>query len=166
MQICIFLDTIEGIGLRQRSDLFIKYHTEYYYFYRFVFLYVEYSRVTTFLIVVQKSVQWSSVFNTRSASMLLGPGVKSAAKGLLDDALMLEVYVNEIKLRDTETVSQSVSAKRCVQRFTKLSPDAHNRSTKISTALKLGFLSKFLFLFSTSSLSSPCCWFIFNFQER
>lgn len=161
MQICIFLDTIEGIGLRQRSDLFIKYHTEYYYFYRFVFLYVEYSRVTTFLIVVQKSVQWSSVFN-----MLLGPGVKSAAKGLLDDASMLEVYVNEIKLRDTETVSQSVSAKRCVQRFTKLSADAHNRSTKISTAVKLGFLSKFLFLFSTSSLSSPCCWFIFNFQER
>lgn len=28
MQIPIFLDTIEVIGPRQRSDLFIKYHTE------------------------------------------------------------------------------------------------------------------------------------------
>lgn len=44
MQICIFLDTIEGIGLRQRSDLFIKYHTEHYtfiglYFYMLSMLY-------------------------------------------------------------------------------------------------------------------------------
>lgn len=69
MQIPIFLDTIEGIGLGQRSDLFIKYRTEYYtfvglYFYMLHILYdiiyrvhLTRSRVTKFLIVVQKSVQ-------------------------------------------------------------------------------------------------------------
>lgn len=69
MQIPIFLDTIEGIGLRQRSDLLIEYHTEYYtlvglYLYMLDILYdiiyrvhLTRSRVTKFLIVVQKSAQ-------------------------------------------------------------------------------------------------------------
>lgn len=69
MQIPIFLDTIEVIGSRQRSDLFIKYHIEYYtfiglYFYMLDILYdiiyrvhLTFSRVSKFLIVVQESVQ-------------------------------------------------------------------------------------------------------------